>query len=179
MSARAWNSLCLIWFDLGGGTKHNNPNLDKAIVACSKGAEVDQSSIIGLTNVLSFKIMQGSITAADWDFYLEQLRRVPMTSENAKAIWVILNRVRDGMPVDGGRIFEAIETIHHRRPFGAIESAAIGYFILGNTQQPDEAYPYFERAVLVTKDPSFSEGIIEELQKEGRTEWGGRLKQIR
>ena len=177
-SARAWNSLCLTWFDLGGGTKHGNPNLDKAIAACRKGSEVDQDSIIGLTNVISFKIMQGSITAADWDHYLGQLRRVPMTAENAKAIWVILNRVRDGMPVDGDRVFEAIQIINQRHPFGTIESAAIGYFITGNTRQPEKAYPYFAHAIQAAKDPTFGPGIIEELRKDGHSEMADKLEAV-
>ena len=176
MSARAWNSLCLTWFDLGGGTKHGNTNLEKAIAACSKGAEVDKNSIIGLTNVISFKIMQDTITATDWDHYIAQLRRVPMTRENASSIWVILNRVRDGMPIDGDRMFEAIEIVNHRQPFGTIESAAIGYFILGNTQHPDKAYPYFEHAARTAQDPSFATGIIEELRKQGRSEWADHLE---
>lgn len=176
MSARAWNSLCLTWFDLGGGVKYGNANLGKAIAACSKGAEVDKNSIVGLANVISFKIMQDTITVADWDRYLGQLRRVPMTRENASSIWVILNRARDGMPVDGDRMFKAIEIVNHRRPFGTIESGAIGYFILGNTQQPDKAYPYFERAVRTAQDPSFAAGVIEELRKQGRTEWANHLE---
>ncbi len=177
-SARAWNSLCLTWFDLGGGTKHGNPNLDKAIAACSKGSEVDQDSVIGLTNVISFKIMQGSITTADWEHYLGQLRRVPMTAENAKAIWVVLNRVRDGMPVDGDRVFEAIQIINQRRPFGTIESAAIGYFITGNTRQPEKAYPYFAHAIQAAKDPTFGPGIIEELRKDSHSEMADRLEAV-
>lgn len=175
-SARAWNSLCLTWFDLGGSTKHNNPNLDKAIAACRKGSEVDQDSIIGLTNVISFKIMQGSITAADWDHYLGQLRRVPMTSENAKAIWIILNRARDGMPVDGDRMFKAIVITNQRHPFDTIESAAIGYFITGHTQQPEKAYPYFAHAIQTAKDPTFGPGIIEELRRDGHTKMADELK---
>ena len=135
-------------------------------------------SVIGLTNVISFKIMQGSITTADWEHYLGQLRRVPMTAENAKAIWVVLNRVRDGMPVDGDRVFEAIQIINQRRPFGTIESAAIGYFITGNTRQPEKAYPYFAHAIQAAKDPTFGPGIIEELRKDSHSEMADRLEAV-
>ncbi len=178
-SARAWNSLCLTWFELGGGTKHDNPNLDKAIAACGKAAQVDRNSILGLTNVISFKIMQGSITPADWSHYLNQLRLVPMTSENAKAIWVILNRARDGMPVDSDRMLEAIDITQQRHPFGTIESAAIGYFITGNSQQPEKAYPYFVHAIQTAKDPSFGPAIIEELRKDGHAAMADRLEAAR
>jgi hypothetical protein len=178
MSARAWNSLCITWFELGGGAKPYNPNLDKAIAACSKGAEVSDESIYGLTNVIAFKTIQGTITSADWDRYLQQLQRVPMTAVNAAAIWVILNKARDGMPVDGDRMFEAIDITNRRRPFGAIESAAIGYFIIGHTQQPERAYPYFASAVQTAKDPSFAKGIVEELNKEGRKDMASKLEAI-
>lgn len=178
MSPRAWNSLCLDWFERGGGAKPNNPNLAKAIAACSKGADVSSDSILGLTNVVAFKTIQGTITSADWDRYLAQLQRVPMTAVNASAIWVILNKARDGMPVDGARMIEAIDITNRRRPFGAIESAAMGYFILGHTQQPDKAYPYFARAVQTTNDPSFAQGIIEDLKAEAQPEMASRLKAL-
>lgn len=178
-SARAWNSLCLAWFERGGGAKRGNPHLDKAIAACNQGAAVGKNSIIGLTNVVAFKAIQGTVTPDDWSRYLTQLQRVPMTAENAKAIWVILNQARDGIGVDGTQVLEAIRITHERRPFGTIESAAIGYFILGHTQQPDSAYPYFARAVEQAKDPSFAVGLIEDLRKEGRPDWAGKLEALR
>lgn len=176
MSARSWNSLCLAWLDLGGGPKRDNPNLDKALAACNKGVEVGKDSIVGMANVIAIKTIQGSITSADWDRYLDQLRTSPMTGENAFTIWVVLNRARDGMPVDGERMFEAIEITDQRRPFTTVAAAAIGYFILGHTQQPDKAYPYFERAIKTTRDPVFIKGIIEDIRKEGHPDWADKLE---
>ncbi len=177
-SARAWNSLCLAWLDLGGGPKHNNPNLDKAVVACSKGADVGKDSVVGMANVIAIKTIQGTITSTDWERYLDQLRRYPMTGENAFTIWVILNRARDGMHVDGDRMFEAIEITDRRRPFTTVASAAIGYFILGHTLQPDRAYPYFSRAVQTARDPAFADDIIADLRKEGRQDWAENLERL-
>lgn len=177
-SARAWNSLCLAWFDLGGGVKHGNPYLSQAITACSQAADVDRNSILGLTNVISFKIMQGTIKPADWDLYLSRLERVPMTGENSKAIWVILNRARDGMDVDSTQMLKAIEINDRRRPFDTIASAAIGYFILGNTNRPDKAYPYFARAVSTAKDPNFSESLVDDLRKENNAEFANDLQEL-
>ncbi len=177
-STRAWNSLCIAWFELGGGAKKNNPHLGKAIDACSKAADVSTDSIKSLTNIIAFKTIQGTISEADWQRYLEGLRHSPMTPDNASSIWVILNRARDGMPVDGDRMFEAIEIINQRAPFRPIEAAAIGYFILGHTQQPDKAYPYFARAVQTTLDPSFADGLIDDLLKEGYPEWSRRLEAL-
>jgi hypothetical protein len=128
-----------------------------------------------LTNALAFKAIQGSVTHADWDRYLDRLGRATMTPENTSRIWVILDQVRNGVWMDDARVLEAIDLFHRRAPFRAIESAAIGYFILGHTRQPERAYPYFARAVQTTTDPAFAEGIIKDLREEGRPEWSDRL----
>lgn len=177
-SARAWNTLCVAYFDLGGGPKPDNPNLDKAIAACDNGAKVADDSITSLTNIIAFKAIQGSLAEADWDRYLDQLQRVTMTSENASTIWVILNKVRNGVHLDEGHVLETIDIVNRRKPFRSIESAAIGYFILGHTQRPDLAYPYFARAVQTTTDPSFSAGIIKDLREEGYPDWASGLRAL-
>jgi len=178
-SARAWNSLCVVYFETGGGAKADNPNLDKAIAACTKAADVGLDSIKPLTNIIAFKSLRGTVPADDWDRYLERLEHVTMTPDNAGAIWVILNRVRDGASMDGDRIFQAIEIINGRAPFKPIEAAAVGYFILGHTSQPERAYPYFAQAVHSTLDPSFATGLIDDLRKEGHPEWGDRMELLR
>jgi hypothetical protein len=55
----------------------------------------------------------------------------------------------------------------------------MGYFILGHTKQSDRAYPYFARAVQTTRDPSFADGLIEDLRKEGHPAWADRLQATR
>jgi len=175
-STRAWNQLCVAYFNLGGGDKADNPYLDQAIAACDKGAEADRNSIKTLTNIIAMKAIHGTLSPADWDRYLARLRYVTMTPENASSIWVILNKARDGWAMDNNRLIEAIEIVSQRRKLKAVESAAMGYFILGHTQQPDKAYPYFARAVKNTKDPSFATGLIEELRKEGHPAWADSLE---
>src|SRR3546814_7170610 len=51
-SSRAWNSLCLTYDDLGGGRVPGNPNLDKAIDACSKGTVAAPYSLTSPTNLI-------------------------------------------------------------------------------------------------------------------------------
>ncbi len=175
-SARAWNSLCVAYFEDGGGAKADNPNLDKAIAACSKGAELADNSIVSLTNVLVFKTLRGSITEADWDRHLARLRNIRMKTENAFSIWIIINNARNGVPLDENRVLEAIDVTNERIPFSPIESAAVGYFILGHTQQSDRAYPYFARALQTTTDPSFAKGLMDDLRKEGHPDWADKLE---
>lgn len=177
-STRAWNQLCVAYFNLGGGDKVDNPYLNQAIAACDKGAEADHNSIKTLTNIIAMKAIQGTLTSGDWDRYIERLRHVTMTPENASSIWVILNKARNGTAMDGDRLLEAIEIVSQRRALKPVESAAMGYFILGHTQQPDKAYPYFARAVQNTKDPSFATGLIEGLREEGRPAWASKLTSL-
>lgn len=177
-STRAWNQLCVAYFNLGGGDKADNPYLNQAIAACSKGAEVDRNSIKTLTNIIAMKAIKGTLSAADWDRYLLRLRYVTMTPENASSIWVIVNKARDGAPMDEARLIEALDIVSKRRSLKPVESAAMGYFILGHTRQPDRAYPYFAYAVQKTQDPAFMQGIVEEMRKEGRPAWANRLEML-
>lgn len=177
-SGRAWQTLCVTYFELGGGARTDNPNLDKAIGACSRGAEAAPDSITNLTNVIVFKAIQGSLVQADWDLYLDRIGRATMTPENTSRIWVVLDQVRKGVHMDSAQVIKAIDLFHHRAPFRAIESAAAGYFILGRAPDPARAYPYFEHAVRTTRDPAFASGIVEDLRKEGHPEWADRLQAV-
>ncbi len=175
-SARAWNSLCVEWFELGGGMRSNNPHLDRAIAACTRAADADPDSLKPVSNIIAFKSLRGSVSDADWRRYLDRLQEAPMTPDNSGAIWVILNRARNGAQLDGDRLLQAIETISQRSTVKPIESAAFGYFILGNTSQPDKAYAYFAAAVRTTTDPALAQGLIDDLRKEGHPEWAARLQ---
>lgn len=176
-SGRAWQTLCVAYYQLGGGgTNANNPYLDRAIQACSKGAEVAQDSVASLTNVIALKAIQGSLSQADWDNYFERIDSATMTPENTSRIWVIISHVRLGVGMDDRQVLEAIDRFHKRAPFRPIEASAIGYFILGHTQQPDRAYPYFAHAVRTTIDPSMAAGIVNDLRSEGYADWADQLK---
>ena len=140
------------------------------------GAAVSDDAITSLTNVIAFKALRGSVPEADWQRYLDHLRQVPMTPENSNTIWVILNQVRNGSHMDENHVLEVIDTVNERAPFKAIASAAIGYFILGHTEQPDRAYPYFAQAANTTTDPIFAAGIAADLRKEGHPDWARRIE---
>ena len=175
-SGRAWQTLCVTYFELGGGPRPDNPNLGKARAACEKGAEVAGDSITSPTHLIAIKANQGTLTQADWDAYLDRLGRITMTPENASRVWVLIDQVRKGVKMDDGQVLAVIDMFHRRAPFRAIESAVIGYFILGHTRQPERAYRYFARAIRTTTDPSFAAGLIEDLRKEGHPAWADRLQ---
>lgn len=174
-SIRAWNSLCVEWYDLGGGPKTSNPYLGKAIPACRKAAAMAPDSVASLTNVITFKSLQGSATKTDWDAYLTHLRQVPMNGENVSTMWALIGSVREGIPLDHDGVLSAIDIICNRVQFGATDYAAIGVFILDQTDQPDRAYPYLERAARLGLDPGFSRQLAGYLVRKGRTDWADRL----
>jgi hypothetical protein len=175
-SVRAWNALCVEWYELGGGQKVGNPYLDEAIPACSKAAELAPGSVASLTNVLAFKTLQGSATKADWDIYLQRLNRVPVNGENVSSMWAMIGMVRKGVALDEQGLLAAIETTCKRTQLESSDYAAIGLFILEHTRQPERAFAYFEHAVKIGTDPAFSRKLIGLLRREGRTEWAHRLQ---
>ncbi|MDH5833044.1 hypothetical protein [Luteimonas kalidii] len=177
-SGRAWQTLCVAHFERGGGAEVSNPYLDKAIDACRRGADVTPRSVANLTNVIAFKGIQGSLSQADWDEYLARIEVATMTPENTTRIWVILDQVRNGVTMDITQVVAAIDAFHDRKPFPPIESAALGYFILGHSNQPDRAYRYFENAVRTTRDPRFATGIIRDLRHEGYQQMADRLQAV-
>lgn len=175
-SVRAWNSLCIEWYELGGGPKEDNPYLANAIPACNKAAELAPNSVASLTNVLAFKTLQGSATKADWDHYLQRLQHIPVNGENVSSMWAMMGMVRNGIALDEGGLLAAIETTCKRTQLESSDYAAVGLFILTNTRQPDRAYPYFEHAVRIGTDAVFSKRLLILLRNEGRAEWAEQLQ---
>ncbi|MNM43631.1 hypothetical protein D3C81_545120 [compost metagenome] len=179
-SARAWNSLCLGYFNLGGGRASDNPYLDKAITACSKGASVAPYSVASLTNLVVFKSIRGDIAEADWKAFLGRLDSVPMTPENRSAIWVIINNANQGVVLNEVYVLEAIEIVVRRKHFSSVEYAAMGYFILGQTSRPEVAYSYFERSVKAAPAGSaLPEELVAELRVQGHEGWATSLDLLR
>lgn len=175
-SVRAWNFLCIEWYELGGGAKADNPYLDNAIAACSKAADLAPESVASLVNIIAFKSIQGTATATDWGRYLKRLRRVPLSDEHVNSMWTMIGMVREGIALDENGVLAAIDAICDRGTFPPPDDAAIGVFILGNTHQPDRAYPHFARAVQTTEDPAFAKGLIDYVRKEGHPEWADQLQ---
>ena len=101
-----------------------------------------------------------------------------MKAESARSIWIIINNARNGVALDENRVLEAIDIIDSRVLQTPIESAAIGYFILGHTRQPDRAHAYFARAVQATTNPAFAKGLIEDLRKDGQSVLADQLEAL-
>ncbi|PNS09311.1 hypothetical protein [Solilutibacter silvestris] len=178
-SARAWNSLCLYFYQLGGGKAAGNPYLSKAIDICGKGAEAAPYSVTSLTNLIIFKSMRGNATQADWDILLNRLQWVNLGPENMRTASVLMNNVSQGVALNDDGVLGALDIISRRMPLGPNEMASIGTFILTQTRQPERAYPYFERSIqLFSPHGPGSREIIARLKTAGRIEWVTKLEKM-
>lgn len=178
-SARAWNSLSLSYLYLGGGHKPDNPYLGSAISACDKGATAAPYSINCLTNLLVYKTLQGTANQADWDRYLTRLRHVAMGPQNRQTIQTLINNVSHGQPLDEDGVLGAIDIYAQREILNATESAAVGYFVLTETHQPDRAYPLFVRAIeLAPRNSTLPRDVVAQLKILGRPEWAQQLEEL-
>lgn len=179
-SARAWNALALYYYQTGGGSRADNPNLDAAIAACSKGADNAPYSVTCMSNLVIFKTVRGTVTRADWDRLLDRMRRVSMGPENKNTAWSMITNVRNGVALDDDGVLDVIDTLAQRRKFTSSEYAALGYFILWNSHQPDRGYAYLARSVQTAKPQDALPGqMVDELRKQGKTEWADRLEALR
>lgn len=178
-SARAWNSLCLYYYELGGGKDPKNPYLDKAIDICSRGSEAAPYSITSLNNLIIFKTRRGMDTQADWATLQDRLRHVTLSPENIGIISVLMNNVSNGIPLDESGVLSSIDIFSKRAPLGPNEYAAIGNFILTETHQPERAYPYFEQSIhLFAQSGIPSDSITNGLREQGRPEWADKLETL-
>ncbi len=177
-SVRAWNSLCVEWYKSGGGARADNPNLDKAIASCTRAAKLDMKSVSSHTNLITYKTLRGNITDTDWRIYLNRLDKLPERSENGMSIWILIQNFQSGVALDENYLLEAIAIANTRYSYSAIMDASLGYFVLGHARQPNRAYPYFAQAILKAKDPSFTSGLISDLNREGKAELASRLQTL-
>lgn len=176
-SARAWNSLCLYYYELGGGKDPKNPYLDKAIDICSQGSAAAPYSITSLNNLIIFKTRRGMDTQADWTNLQDRLRHVTLGPENIGIISVLMNNVSNGVPLDETGVLSSIDIFSNRAPLGPNEYAAIGNFILTETHQPERAYPYFEHSIRLFGQSGIpSDSITKGLREHGRTDWANKLE---
>ncbi|MFA7605250.1 MAG: hypothetical protein WCY08_01555 [Rhodocyclaceae bacterium] len=175
-SARAWLLRCNTYFELSG-SKPDSPWLEQAIRTCEKGVDVPYSAAL-LGNVVLFKAIQGTVTEDDWQRLLARLRNVPMSAENKRLGWGMVNNVMKGIPLDEAHARAALEIIASRARFRAHEYVSFGYFVLGHTSQPDDAYAYLERAVDVADpdDPTIP-GMLADLEGGGYEEWAQTLRE--
>lgn len=168
-SGRAWFGLCLFQLEKGGGALAGNPRLDQAIDACGRGAEAAPYALNSLATLVVLKTIRGDITPEDWARFQRRLETASMNWENQRAPLAFSHHVRNGVALDKQQMMMAFATLSRRVSIAPFNSASLGYFIMNDLDEPDQAMPYFLIAVESANplDP-FPWQLADELRKKNR-----------
>lgn len=178
-SARAWISLCAGLFKAGGEAVVGNPRLDEAIDACRAGSELAPGSLNNPALLIVLKTLRGTVDQRDWDLFHQRLETVQMSWDNQRAPKILTYHLEQGVELDRQELLKALATLSKRAPMKASEFAEIGYFILNNMGLPEQAMPYFAKAINASpgNDP-FPGYLSAELRKRGRPDLAGEVQQL-
>ena len=178
-SDRAWYGLCLHEFKSGGEVVANNRNLDKAIAACSRGANAAPYALNSLMTLIVLKTMRGDIQKTDWDQFQQRLSTVNMNWENQRAPLSFTYYAREGVRLDKLEMLDAFSELSRRSNIAPFNSASLGYFIMNDLDEPDQAMPYFAVALNAANpmDP-FPHELAKDLRTKNRQDLAARVQQI-
>lgn len=178
-SVRARILLCNTYFEMSRGDPVS-PYLQQAIETCQVGGELLQSATL-LGNVVIFKTIQGTITEDDWKRFLDALKTAVMSVENKRLAWIMVNNTMRNIALNEVHVRETLRMIvlDHGAPFRVSELINFGYFFLGYTTQPEEAYRYFEKAVSAAQaeEPDLIE-MLANLEYDGYEGWAEMLRDL-
>ena len=175
-SARAWIQLCASELEAGGGPVPGNSRLDQAIAACSQGAQHVPDSLNSPALLLVLKTLRGDITPADWDAFRERMRSASKSWGNYRAPSLLIYRAEDGVKLDPVELLSVFRTQDQTTKLQPRELASIGTFILVHLRRPDDAMPYFLKALAAVPatDP-FAGELHDELTRIGRQDLAQRI----
>lgn len=168
-SARAWILLCAGHYEAGGGAVKDNPFLDEAIEACSKGAELAPYALNNPALLVVLKTLRGDVVPQDWARLQQRIETVHMSLDNRRAPLILTHNAREGVQLEKRGMLRALSTLLDRAPLKPFEVASISYFIMNDLGEPDLAIPYFVRAIesVPSGDP-FAAQLAGELRTKGR-----------
>lgn len=178
-SGRAWTQLCASQFRAGGGAVAGNPRLDEAIETCRAGTAAVPESLNSPTLLIVLKSLRGDVTPQDWSALQQRLETVPMTRDNARVYLILTFHAREGVKLDKQNLLEAFATLARRATLAPSNSAAIGYFVMNDLGEPEQALPYFFRAIegVSPLDP-FPRQLAAELREQGRPDLAAKVEQF-
>lgn len=178
-SARAWIELCASHFRASRGIKQNNTQLDAAIAACQSGTALAPYSLNNTALLVVLKTLKGNVTPQDWALFQHRLETVQMSWDNQRAPTILTYHAREGVKLDKAQILKALTTLSKRAELNPFQTAQIGYFIMDDLNEPDQAMPYFIRAVKVANlhDP-FPQQLASELEAKGRPDLAQQIKRF-
>lgn len=177
-SGRAWTQLCASIFGDGGGARSDNPRLDEAIAVCERGTDVVPESLNSTALLVVLKSIRGNATDEDWRLLQARIADAPMTRDNARIFMTFLFHVRNGVVLDEPQFIATMQALAGRGQVGSFNLSAIGYFLMEDLSNPDQALPFFLQAIDGTPpDDPFPLLLARELRGKGRTDLATRVEQ--
>lgn len=176
-SPRAWLELGGAYFDLAGRRAgKDSPYLALAIKAAEDGA-ARTGSPSAFSNIVTYKSIQGTVTARDWDRLAQRLETAPMSPPTRNILWTMVKNLRGGIGLDEAQAMRVIEIIGRRAAFSPDESLYIGSFIQSLPAQRQHALPWFVRAArdLPAGDLRIV-GLTDEFEHEGKADWAEAIR---
>lgn len=178
-SARAWFGLCMDYFKAGGEAVKGNSNLDKAIEACRNGSTAAPYALNSPATLLVLKTLRGDVTQQDWALFQHRMDTVHMGWDNQRAPLILAYYARKGVTLDKQEMLKALATLARRASITPFNSASLGYFIMNDLEDPDQAMPYFAVAIGAANpaDP-FPQQLAGELMTKNRADLARRVEQL-
>ena len=177
-SARAWFGLCMDYFKAGGEAVKDNSNLDKAIEACRNGSAAAPYALNSPATLLVLKTLRGDVTQQDWDLFQHRMSTVHMSWDNQRAPMILAYYARKDVALDKQGMLKALATLARRASVTPFNSASLGYFIMNDLNEPDQAMPYFTVAINAANpaDP-FPQQLAGELRTKDRPDLAEKVEQ--
>ncbi|WP_296247034.1 hypothetical protein [uncultured Stenotrophomonas sp.] len=178
-SARAWYGLCMNYLEAGGEVVASNPHLDEAIDACGKGAVAAPYALNNTAVLIVLKTVRGDVSQQDWNLFHQRLSDVSMGWENQRAPTIFAYYAQQGIPLDKQEMLKAFSELSERTPIKPFSSAALGYFIMNDLNEPDQAMPFFMVALNAANpaDP-FPQRLASELREKQRSDLALKVEQV-
>ncbi len=177
-SPRAWLTLGGVYFDMAG-RRHgkDSPYLTLAIETVQEAAE-KTGSPSAYSNIVTYKTIQGTVTADDWDRLVARMETAPMTTATRNTLWTLVSNIRAEIGLDEVQALRLIEVITRRVNLGAAEYLHLGSVIYTKTSHPEAALAYYLRAA--EQLPPNATDILRlcsDLRNQGRDDWAQAIEE--
>ncbi|WP_256646270.1 hypothetical protein [Thermomonas paludicola] len=178
-SARAWIELCSSEFEAGGGAIKGNSHIGEAILACGNGTRLAPYALNNAALLIVLKTLKGNVNRQDWELFQHQLETVSMSWDNQRAPTILTYHAHTGVMLNKQQLLKTLTIWARYAPLKPFQTAQIGYFVLNDLDEPDQAMPYFIKAINSTNPTdSFPQELSGELRNKGRTDLADEIIQL-
>lgn len=174
-SARAWQLLCKTYYNRSGGDPEH-PFFTLAINSCQTAATLP-NGLTSLADLITLKTLKGQNVEDDWRAFQDRLQHGVITPEGRDVLWIMIGNANKGVALDSQQVVQAIVIFAARIPLAPVELANLADYVLYQSDVPEQAYSYYQKAVREARpgDP-LVQRILGDLRQHGMKEWADRLK---